>query len=257
MRRGWIREKTPRPVRLALGRAGAYFVRGLEEGAIYPSIDATLRTLGRLGFVSRFCVDIGAYNGDWTRLFREIFPESGVLMIEAQEARRGALEKVAARSEPGLDVEIALLGPRRAERILFHEMESGSSVFEEASPYSRTAIEKSAQTLDGLLREKSCPRVDFIKLDVQGYELEVLNGGSRAMSQAEAILLETSLLPINRGCPLFAEVIAFFHKLGFRLFDFCGQIRRKDGVLWQTDLLFLRRDSKYAPEAKLTTENWG
>jgi hypothetical protein len=69
--------------------------------------------------------------------------------------------------------------------------------------------------------------------------------------------METSLVPVNSGSPLFAEVIQFLAERGFQLFDFCSQVRRTDGVLWQTDLLFLRSNSRFAPKPELTHEKWG
>jgi hypothetical protein len=69
--------------------------------------------------------------------------------------------------------------------------------------------------------------------------------------------MEVSLVPVNSGCPLFAEVVAFLGEHGFAVFDFCSQVRRRDGVLWQTDLLFLRANSLFAPKPELTRENWG
>jgi hypothetical protein len=135
-------------------------------------------------------------------------------------------------------------------------METGSSVFAETSPYQRTTVQKTARSLDGILATGTHPVANFLKLDVQGYEVEVLKGASRALSQVEAVLMETSLVPINAGCPSFAEVVGFMAAAGFQLFDFCSQVRRTDGVLWQTDLLFLRRNSSFSPEPRLTHDNW-
>jgi len=98
--------------------------------------------------------------------------------------------------------------------------------------------------------------VDFIKMDVQGYELEVLRGATRAMAQAQAIYLEVSLVPINQGCPLIDEVMQFMTGRGFRLLDFCSQNRRKDGILWQTDLMFVRNGTPLVPEPVLDASNW-
>src|SRR5438105_15588252 len=112
------------------------------------------------------------------------------------------------------------------------------------------------RTLDNIVADATLPRVNFLKLDVQCFELEVLKGASSILKQAEVVLLEVSLVPINAGCPLFAEVIAALDRNGFQLFDFCSQVRRTDGVLWQTDLLFLRQGSRYLPEPRLTKENW-
>jgi hypothetical protein len=83
-----------------------------------------------------------------------------------------------------------------------------------------------------------------MKLDVQGFELEVLKGGGRALALSEVVILEVALLPYNDGGPLFADVVAFMNKEGFLVFDFCGQFRREsDFALFQTDVAFVRRES--------------
>jgi hypothetical protein len=102
-----------------------------------------------------------------------------------------------------------------------------------------TTVTKTSVRLDTLL--KRYPPPDFIKLDVQGYELEVLKGGPQSLHAATAILMEASTLPINQGCPLIADVFAFMDQADFRLFDFCTQVRLRNGILWQTDLLFLKK----------------
>ena len=91
---------------------------------------------------------------------------------------------------------------------------------------------------------------------MQGYELEVLKGGEHVLSQPEAVLLEASLVPTNAGTPLVADVVRFMDDRGFRLVDVCGEIRRRDGVLWQADLLFLRTTSRLMPAPGLTEDNW-
>ena len=97
---------------------------------------------------------------------------------------------------------------------------------------------------------------NMVKLDTQGYELEVLRGASRVLASVEVVLLEVSLIPINKGAPSFAEVVRFMADRGFKLFDFCSQIRRKDGVLWQSDLLFFRDGVLPNLVETLTPENW-
>jgi hypothetical protein len=136
-------------------------------------------------------------------------------------------------------------------------METGSSVFAEQSPIERKTVKRATSKLDSLLANGKYSSVDFLKLDVQGYELQVFEGASDALAHATAVLMEVSLVPINSGCPLIAEVIAYLNGFGFRVFDFCSQIRRQDGVLWQTDLLFLRENSPIVPSPSLTHDNWG
>jgi FkbM family methyltransferase len=219
------------------------------------TVERALKSLRKRGFRPAFAVDVGAYHGEWTTAFKGIFADARVLMIDALDDKRPVLEATVARLGPSVDFRIALLGPRAGVSVRFVEMESGSSVYEEQSPYPRRVVEKTATTLDAVLA--SCDRpVDFLKLDVQGYELEVLKGGEHVLSQPEAVLLEASLVPTNAGTPLVADVVRFMDDRGFRLVDVCGEIRRRDGVLWQADLLFLRTTSRLMPAAGLTEDNW-
>jgi len=55
----------------------------------------------------------------------------------------------------------------------------------------------------------------FLKLDVQGYELEVLRGGNNLLSKTEVVVLECSLIEYNTGAPLIADVISFMKDRGF------------------------------------------
>ena len=64
-------------------RLGRFYARGSRES--FPSQEATFQTLRALGWVPKTCIDIGAYHGDWAKMFRSIYPETKVLMIEAQE----------------------------------------------------------------------------------------------------------------------------------------------------------------------------
>jgi len=224
----------------------------------YPSMELSLKALRGAGFRPQHCIDVGAYQGDWTRLFQSIFPQVSVLMIEAQESKREQLTRQVAESQGLLQVEIALLAAVDGKEMVFQEMGTGSSVLEEQGPAPRTTIKKISRTLDSVAASIPGfqPGADFIKLDVQGYELEVLKGASRLLAQCQAVLMEASFLPINAGCPLIYEVMTFMDEHRFRLVDFCSLSRRKDGVSWQTDLLFLKKDSPFLPVPKLDSKNW-
>lgn len=252
-----IRSLLPRDFRRGVGRIGNYLTADMQGSLAFPSIELALKTLRSLGFSPGACVDVGAYHGEWTRLFKSVFPDAAVLMVEAQDSKGPVLQSVALELGPAIRCQTAVLAAREGEAVTFYEMETGSSLFQENSPYARVSVQKRTRTLDSVLSEHAFPRVDMLKLDVQGAELEVLKGASQALRQAEALLMETSLVPVNAGAPAFAEVIEFVTQRGFRLFDFCSQVRRKDGVLWQTDLLFLQTNSRLWGTPALTQENWG
>jgi FkbM family methyltransferase len=253
-------EFTPRIARRAAVRLGAFYERFEQHSrpVRFPSQEGAFHTLKKHGWSPKSCIDVGAYHGEWAAMFLGIFPESRVLMLEAQEGKRAALEESAARSGGRTSLAIALLGAVDGQEVEFAEMETGSSVYSEASPFARTVVRKPLTTLDRLLADwPAFAAPQCLKIDTQGYELEVLKGASRTLRQVDAVLMEVSLLQVNAGCPTFAEVISFMNDAGFTVFDFCSQIRRRDGVLWQTDLLFVRRAGGIQINPRLTHANWG
>jgi FkbM family methyltransferase len=245
----------PATLRHAIGRVGRFF--GAPPGGWAPSITASLHYLAASGVHPVAAIDIGAYRGDWTRLFKGVFPHARVLMVEAQERCRTDLEAVCQEFPGHVWHRLALLGSSNGRRVRFVEMETGSSVFEEASPYQRNYVEKEVVTLDTLAQQQpEFSTADFLKLDVQGYEIEILEGAHQVLQHAEFVLLEASLVPINDHCPLIDEVMGFMRDAGYSLLDICALTRRKDGVLWQTDLLFIRQGSRHAPRPRLDNDNW-
>lgn len=74
-----------------------------------------------------------------------------------------------------------------------------------------------------------CPRPDYLKLDVQGAELDVLAGGQRALEDCLVVESEVEFVPFYEGQPLFAEVDQFLRARGFalhRLIDIAGRAVR-------------------------------
>jgi FkbM family methyltransferase len=217
----------------------------------FPSIEASLKILQEWGYTPAFVIDIGAYHGTWTKMFKELFPDASILMLEAQKAKESMLRDVADKYSD-VSYDIALLGANDGDVVSFVEMETGSSVFEEDSSYEREYVKKQLVELDSLLKSHAdFQQADFLKLDVQGYELEVLRGASSLLKSVEFVYMEVSLIPINKGCPDIHDVIVFMREHGFYLLDFCSQTRRKDKALWQTDLMFISNTSAFRPKPTL------
>jgi FkbM family methyltransferase len=246
-----VRNLTPKPLRKLISRLGVIF--GEPTLTNFPSIDLTHKYLKEWGYSPNFVVDVGAYCGDWTEMFKQIFPDTSILIIEPQASQTEALKKLCQIHSPTVFLETKLLGSVDGQEFEFTDMETGSSVFEESNDSAtKNKVAKQSTTLDSLIQQN----YSWDKIDVQGYELEVLSGALKYLSTCEFVLMEASLIHVNKGCPLNADVIAFMDKQRFRLLDFCSQIRRKDKVLWQTDLFFIREGSQYLPKAENDKSNW-
>lgn len=201
----------------------------------------------RLGFRPAGVVDIGAYKGEWTVMARGIFPEATFLMLEAQESQRETLEQVKARNDSGVNYRIALLGPENRDGVDFHQYDvapTGASVLAAQAGAAPQLVKCRMETLDTILSREGLRRPELIKIDVQGYELEVLKGGSEALAAAQAIAMEVSLLELYKGNPLMHEVIGFMHERGFQCYDIPTLMRRpSDKALWQVDMIFVKDGS--------------
>lgn len=205
-----------------------------------PNMRRALIAAKERGFAPKVVLDIGAFEGGWTRMAKSIWPDASIIMVEANEEKRAKLETAA--SDANARLKFALLGAEDGKMVDFYVMGSGSSVFEEESRFERKKVQKTVLSLDTLLADVD--RADFIKIDTQGYELEVLKGASRLLGRAEAVLLEVSLIEINEGAPLLDDVLAFMRAKGFFTYDIAEIHRRQlDQATNQIDLLFVRDGS--------------
>lgn len=213
-----------------------------------PSMLRSLRNLQQLGFSPGAAVDIGAYHGEWTRTLKRVFPDVNVLMIEAQGRQTPFLSAVCSDFPETVSFRQSLLGPKAETAVPFHETAgdgTGSSVLEEESNVARETLSLPMTTLDQVVAGTVFASSPLLKLDVQGYELEVLRGGYSSLAAAEVVILEVSFWPYNRGAPLLAETLGFMGDSGFVAHDVCSLMRRpQDDVLLQADVVFVSRNSR-------------
>lgn len=75
-------------------------------------------------------------------------------------------------------------------------------------------------TLDRTARDRGLRFIDFVKLDTQGTELEVLQGGEGILSETVfGLRVEACFVPLYEDQPLFAEVDRFVRQQGFEFID--------------------------------------
>jgi FkbM family methyltransferase len=206
-----------------------------------PNMKFGLAAMARRGFVPNTIVDVGAFQGDWSRAVRRIWPTSQLIMIEPNLENRTLLAEVAKALDARLICE--LLGSENNQAVQFYVMGSGSSIMNERSAVQRTVETRYLRTLDSLLGEVKSP--SLLKIDAQGYELQIIKGAFNIISAFEAVLLEIAVIEINEGAPLLHEVVAFMKELGFVTYDIFEIHRRPlDGALNQVDVMFVRELSK-------------
>jgi FkbM family methyltransferase len=85
------------------------------------------------------------------------------------------------------------------------------------------------------------PPRTLLKIDVQGYELEVLRGGARLLGSIDWVLCEVSFLELYAGQPAASDVIECLREHGLRLTG-VPHLTSRGARTVQADLLFGRAD---------------
>ena len=75
-------------------------------------------------------------------------------------------------------------------------------------------------SLDNFIGEHNIEPVDFVKIDIQGAELDVFQGGEKVLKDTIAIVTEVEFIPVYENQPLFADVSHYLLKQKFLLHKF-------------------------------------
>ena len=98
----------------------------------------------------------------------------------------------------------------------------------------------------------------MIKVDVQGAEIEVLNGATEVLADTELLLLEVSLFAFMKESPELFEVVSYMKELGFVVYDiYGGHSRPLDGALGQCDIAFVKEQGMFRNDHRYATpDQW-
>ncbi|MGH2556241.1 MAG: FkbM family methyltransferase [Actinomycetota bacterium] len=140
-------------------------------------------------------IDVGAEFGDWSEMCRQLLPDASYLMIEPLEEFEPFLTEKVARFGNFRYVPAVAASRPGSREIHVHPDLSGSSLFEEDEELTKDhSREVTATTLD--VEVSNIPRPSppyLVKIDVQGAELEILEGATEVLRDCEIVVLETSL----------------------------------------------------------------
>ena len=206
-----------------------------------------LKLKQELGFVPRTILDVGAQIGDFYKECKQVWPDSQIMMVEATKECEPYLK------ETGGNYLIAVLSDTKKVvpfyKTKLADTNTGNSVYKElTSAYSDENLiveQRHTYTLDELY-DGYTATFDLIKLDTQGSEIDILNGGSRLVKNTTAIIIEVSHVEYNENAPLVDEVKEYMEKIGFVYQMEIGQTYSNEfNGLIQRDLVFLNKEFVY------------
>ena len=103
-------------------------------------------------------------------------------------------------------------------------------------------------SLDWFMEQEGIEHIDFIKIDVQGAELDIFNGATKAMPQLLGVCTEVEFVELYQGQPLFADVDKALRRHGLQLHHFtdAGRVPIR-GTSFQGKAQQLWADAVYFP----------
>jgi FkbM family methyltransferase len=211
-------------------------VVGKESDDHKMGMELCLKGLVTRGFHPDVILDVGAATGQWTRSALKYWPRAQYFLIEPLEERNKELTKLHNEHE-NVSFILSAAGSRSCLLpigILPNQLDGSSFLYGEVL---RTVP---VTTIDELLQSRQIKQPQFMKLDVQGYELEVLRGGQITMPYCPLILLELQFFRFAPGMQLIHESMAWMAEKGFYPYEIVDVLRRPhDGAMGQCDILFV------------------
>lgn len=194
-------------------------------------------------------LDIGANTGQFAMQIHKMFPEAIIYSFEPiKECYEELLRNFA--EVPKFSAFNLALGNQLGEvEIYKNEYSPSSSLLPMAElhktsfPYTRNeTLEKiKLMKLDDIISQLTIIQPMLIKMDVQGFEDKVIEGGINTFSQANIVITELSVEELYKEQKLFDDIYTMLKKLGFQYQGNYEQLYNlEDGRVLQMDGIFIR-----------------
>ena len=213
-------------------------------------LNFNLLDLQKKGLKIDVIFDIGAFRGEWSKLLNDTsLKNKSFFLFEANEINRSFLEKL------NFKFFINVLSDQSKNVNFYSNQSTGDSyLMEQTSFYSKDLqpTVRKTSSLDEIVKKEKIPSPDFVKIDTQGSELDILKGSKETISQCSLIYLECPIVEYNLNAPSLKEYIDHLNSINFVPYDIC-EIHKIDNILIQIDVLFIRKDilNKLHPGKKI------
>ena len=193
-------------------------------------------------------VDVGANVGQFSLLVRALHPRARIVAFEPLARAAARYRRVFAR-DPGAALHEAAVAPRPGVATLHLSAspdsssllpitERQSALFPGTEAVGTLRVE--AGPLDAFVTRADLAPPALLKIDVQGFELEVLRASLSLLAAFDWVYVEASCEELYEGQALAGEVAAFLAGHGFAEAGRCNVVRDRDGKPVQADFLFRR-----------------
>lgn len=198
----------------------------------------------------RTLVDIGANRGQFALVARRCWPTAHIYSFEPLAAPCQRFRALFGRDSQVRLIPSGIAPVRERRAIHLSRRDDSSSLLPigaqaEFFPGTEEAgrVDVEVGPLGDWLTATEIEPPAFLKIDVQGYEGEVLRGCGSLLERFSYVYVEASFLELYEGQALVDEVIRFLQDAGFRLAGSYNPTYARDGIAVQGDFFFRRKPS--------------
>lgn len=190
-------------------------------------------------------LDVGANRGQFAHELRGIGYKGKIISFEPIASEFAVLKRAFADDSNWHGYQIAL-GNKSEEMIItipkLTVMSSllESKVFEKDFRTETVTVKRLDELLPGLVAEFEFPRI-FLKMDTQGYDLEVFKGAFACLDMIQGIQSELSIRPLYKNMPHYLEALNAYEAAGFDLYNLSVVNRVANGGLLEMNCFMLRK----------------
>ena len=198
---------------------------------------------------SPVCFDVGANEGQTIKLLQEVFRSPRIYAFEPSSEVFTKLRSRRYRSDVFL-YNFALGRQNSQEEFINYEDSRLSSFFplstDEESQFGHLKIKAKEsveiKTIDWFLTRYQINEIDLLKVDTQGYDLQVLQGASESFRRGSIknVYVELNFLKLYENQADAQQITRFLTERNFHLVDYYEKSRREDVLFWCNGL-FTRR----------------
>jgi len=192
-------------------------------------------------------IDVGANDGLFLKSIQPFFPESA---IHTFEPLKDVFEKLRENNSANERIVFhnCALGSRDGDAVIHRSEFSPSSSLlsmtsshKDAFPFTKKVFEEKiiVKRLDDVLADYEIQKNVLLKIDVQGFEDQVIKGARKTLQNVFAIIIELSYLELYKGQPLSGEIETLLDKMGFMHVGDVGYLNDPAGKRLQGDGLFV------------------
>ncbi len=195
-------------------------------------------------------VDIGANRGQFALAARAVFPEAVLYSFEPLMEPAECFGKIL-KSDPLTRLHTVAIGNSEEEaEIHVSASDDSSSMLPisvlQSSLFRNTGEKEirrvAVKPLGSVLKPEEIKKAALMKIDVQGFEKEVLAGAAGMLEYFAAIYVECSFMELYTGQALASDILQLLENHGFILRGIYNMSYDRKGVAVQGDFLFLRSD---------------